>query len=162
MVRKILTEEERKEAKRKKAKAFRERNPGYGSVYRTKYRLEGKAKARLRLHKTLLIAAFGGLCQCCKGSFHHSEIDFHHVDKNSKERPLQPDRGWDTLATEAAKCIMLCANCHRLFHYYERNLECKTIQSSKYLPALKSLYAGHIRGPSLTELLKAGPKLSKG
>ncbi len=160
MPRKRLSEEERKEYRRNKASAFRARNPGYGAVYKTRYRQSGKAKARLRLHKSLLVEAFGGRCQCCGNAFHHAEFDFHHVDKETKERPLQPDRGWETLVTEAAKCVMLCANCHRLYHYFERNLECETILTSRHLPALKLLHGGHIRGPSLTELLRRGPKLS--
>ena len=162
MPRKRLTESERAERRREKARAFRARNPGYGAVYKTRYRQLGKAKARLRLQKSLLVEAFGGKCQCCGEAFHHSEFDFHHVDKETKERPLQPDRGWETLVTEAAKCVMLCANCHRLYHYYERNVECETILNSRHLSALKLLHAGLIRGPSLMELLKLGPKSSNG
>lgn len=159
MPQKRLTESERAERRREKARVFRARNPGYGAVYKTKYRLLGKAKARLRRQKAMLVEAFGGKCQCCGGVFHHAEFDFHHLDKGAKERPLQPDRAWKTLATEAAKCVMLCANCHRLYHYYERNAACETILNVKHLPVLRSLQEGHIRGPSLTELLKLGPKL---
>lgn len=160
MPRKRLTEEERKERRREKARNFRAKNPGYGACYKTKYRQSGKAKARLRLQKSLLVEAFGGKCQCCGGAFHHAEFDFHHLDKHAKERPLQPDRSWETLVTEAAKCVMLCANCHRLYHYFERNPECETILSTMHLSALRSLRAGLIRGPSLTALLSLGPKSS--
>lgn len=157
-----MSDEERAERRREKARLFRARNPGYGAVYKTKYRQSGKAKARLRFQKSLLVDAFGGRCQCCGGAFHHSEFDFHHLDKETKERPLQPDRGWETLVTEAAKCVMLCANCHRLYHYFERNTTCETILNSRHLSALKSLHAGLIHGPSLMELLKLGPKSSNG
>lgn len=153
----------RKEYNRQRQQRWRDKNPGYSSRYnasKTKYRAEGKAKARMRKHKGLLIETFGGRCQCCSEEFHQAEFDFHHLDKTTKERPLQPDRGWVTLVTEASKCVMLCANCHRLYHYFERNLTCETIQNHKLLPVLKSLHAGLIQGPSLTVLLKAGQKLS--
>lgn len=153
-----LTIDEVREKRRIRAKNWRARNPGYGAVYKTKYRRLGKAKARMRSQKIALIAAFGGSCQCCEGAFHHAEMDFHHVDSTTKERPLQPDRGWETLCAEAEKCVLVCSNCHRLVHYYERNPECETLLQHPLLSALKSLHAGHIRGPSKTELLKVGPK----
>lgn len=156
-------EESARIANKLKMQKWRAKNPGAnGSSKRAKekYRREGKAKARMRKQKGLLVETFGGKCQCCGGEFHHAELDFHHIDKTTKERPLQPDRAWTTLVNEAAKCVMLCSNCHRLYHYFERNQTCSTLLTHPLLPVLRLLLAGHIVGPSLTELLKAGAMLS--
>lgn len=163
-MRKSKYSDDPKERNRLKMLAWRAKNPGYTTLNikenRRRWKESGKPKERMRRHKGLLLEVFGGRCQCCGGEFHQAEFDFHHLDKETKERPLQPDRGWKTLAIEAAKCVMLCANCHRLYHYFERNPTCETLQTHSLLPALKSLHEGLIQGPSLTELLKAGTKLS--
>jgi len=61
---------------------------------------------------------------CSKCGFSHpAAIDFHHV--NPKEKEIGLDRlarncAWDRIEKELAKCIVLCANCHRIHHYEER------------------------------------------
>ena len=51
-------------------------------------------------------------------------LDFHHVDKNSKEISIARIvyRGWsnERILQEIAKCEALCANCHRILHCEER------------------------------------------
>lgn len=159
MSRKILTHQERLDAKAAKARKWRQKNPGYGNIYKTRYRESGKAKLRMRKQKSLLVSVFGGACQCCGGVFHHSEFDFHHLDKATKERPLQPDRSWATLAEEAQKCIMLCANCHRLYHFFERNQQCLSLAGCPHITRLQQIYAGDIWRPTLAEILKASSLL---
>lgn len=159
MPRKVLTEAQRLEAKRIKAKKWRAKNPGYGNIYKTRYRESGKAKLRMRKQKSLLVEVFGGKCQCCGGIFHYTEFDFHHVDAKSKERPLQPDRAWSTLAQEAQKCILLCANCHRLYHFYERNVDTLSLACHQYLVSLAAIKEGRVFGPSLETILAAASRL---
>lgn len=56
---------------------------------------------------------------------HPACIDFHHLDPSQKEsgvaRLLHNTRSKSTFLKELAKCIPLCANCHRKVHYEELN-----------------------------------------
>jgi hypothetical protein len=51
-------------------------------------------------------------------------LDFHHLDKSSKDRGLSYaySQGWsnERIVREIAKCEVLCANCHRILHWEER------------------------------------------
>ena len=58
-------------------------------------------------------------CSSCGYSRCGAALDFHHVDPAEKERrivasqwTLQPP----ALVAEIAKCVLLCANCHREVH----------------------------------------------
>lgn len=48
-------------------------------------------------------------------------IDFHHIDPNTKENKIntifQTTLRMDRVKEEVKKCIPLCGNCHRLYHY---------------------------------------------
>lgn len=49
-------------------------------------------------------------------------LDFHHIDPNKKDFQIsQGERyGWEKIKKELEKCIVLCSNCHRDFHYQEK------------------------------------------
>ena len=49
-------------------------------------------------------------------------LDFHHKDPNQKDFQIsQGERyGWEKVKREIEKCIVLCSNCHRDFHYQEK------------------------------------------
>ena len=74
--------------------------------------------ARWRRIKIEEIERLGGRCQDCGGTFHPDVYDFHHLDPTEKEyswsklRLFSPDRR----RFELAKCVVLCANCHRMRH----------------------------------------------
>lgn len=66
-------------------------------------------------------------CEKCGESF-WACLDFHHRDPSTKEGgiiSLIVRRGWgiDRLMTEIEKCDVLCANCHRKFHWLENEYE---------------------------------------
>ena len=65
----------------------------------------------------------GGKCNKCGGVFHSSAFDFHHV--NPEEKDVDPGalvrRSKEALYAELSKCILLCANCHRIHHWEESN-----------------------------------------
>ena len=50
-------------------------------------------------------------------------LDFHHINPKEKSFTIgQLKRGSkETILNEINKCICLCANCHRDFHYLEKN-----------------------------------------
>ena len=77
-------------------------------------------KKRRRELKELLVQAHGGRCEDCGYSISRVALDFHHRDASTKEFALSHFGGQrDVLVGEAAKCDLLCANCHRLRHAAE-------------------------------------------
>lgn len=75
-----------------------------------------------REKKAILDKARSGGCVRC-GESHPSCLDFHHRDRATKDADIATMRrfGLSRLVDEIAKCDVLCANCHRKFHYDERN-----------------------------------------
>lgn len=59
-------------------------------------------------------------------------LDFHHKDKSEKEFTIGKMKkgSLELLENEIKKCAVLCANCHREFHYLERE---KNITLEQYL-----------------------------
>lgn len=75
---------------------------------------------RYQIVKDALIEALGGKCSSCGGVFHRSVYDFHHKgDKQGSPSNMIVDRSVEEIAKEIAKCVLLCANCHRLEHNNE-------------------------------------------
>ena len=66
--------------------------------------------------KDRLIEYFGGKCHCCNQSFHQNVFDFHHLDPAVKEGKVNTFGSFEKCLEEAKKCILVCANCHRLIH----------------------------------------------
>ena len=62
-------------------------------------------------------------CTSC-GMKDHRVIEFHHTDPSNKTatvaRLLSRGKGSERIKREVNKCIPLCANCHRIFHYEEK------------------------------------------
>ena len=67
------------------------------------------------------IAYLGSACRDCDlnlAQSHYAVFKFHHLD------PAEKDADWSKLRlgsmakirTELAKCVLLCANCHRIRH----------------------------------------------
>lgn len=79
---------------------------------------------RIRI-KTSLVKAFGGKCQICGKEYPQSVFDFHHLDPSQKSFGLgvgATTRAKSAYAEEAKKCVMLCANCHRMVEHEEIQL----------------------------------------
>ena len=50
-------------------------------------------------------------------------LDFHHKNRGTKTFEISGyvrDRSIKTIKIEILKCVILCANCHRMLHYSER------------------------------------------
>jgi hypothetical protein len=78
------------------------------------YRYQKKMRGRLRAE---LLASRGGRCEDCGYDRASAALEFHHRDGRSKDFTLSrvstvPARIW----AEAAKCDLVCANCHRRRH----------------------------------------------
>lgn len=52
-------------------------------------------------------------------------LEFHHLDTNKKEFNIADyyysHFSFEKLNAEIAKCVIICANCHRILHAEERN-----------------------------------------
>jgi hypothetical protein len=63
-------------------------------------------------------------CEQC-GQNHPATLQFHHLNPNEKEIGLGSvvSQGWskERIKSEIDKCMVLCANCHFIHHWDERN-----------------------------------------
>lgn len=79
---------------------------------RIKARVE-ELKAKLKEYKQ------GKSCEFC-GENHPACLEFHHKDPSTKTLEVSKASrygwAWKQVLEEIAKCIILCANCHRKWH----------------------------------------------
>jgi 5-methylcytosine-specific restriction endonuclease McrA len=73
---------------------------------------------RWRRIKADEVESKGGSCADCGGVFHPDVFDFHHTNPAEKEYQWAKLRLFSAKRrrVELAKCVLLCANCHRLRH----------------------------------------------
>lgn len=63
----------------------------------------------------------GGCCFVCGKEYLNCQYDFHHLDPVTKKLDISKllfchPKNWETkVKPELDKCVMTCANCHRLF-----------------------------------------------
>ncbi|MCC6460155.1 MAG: hypothetical protein IT260_06775 [Saprospiraceae bacterium] len=57
-------------------------------------------------------------CQLNLNNTHYSVFEFHHLNPKIKEFNWTKLRmtSWEKITQELDKCILLCANCHRIIH----------------------------------------------
>jgi DNA-binding CsgD family transcriptional regulator len=87
---------------------------GRGSYRCLKCRREAVIRWRRRM-KLQLVAEAGGRCVLCGYDEFLGALQFHHLDPSEKSFGLAMrglTRSIARLREEAAKCILLCANCH--------------------------------------------------
>lgn len=85
-----------------------------GRVRCRRCRIEGVTEWRRRT-KRKLVAESGGRCVICGYDRCQAAMQFHHVDPREKEFHLSDKgvtRSIEALRAEAAKCALLCGNCH--------------------------------------------------
>lgn len=74
-------------------------------------------RKRRRKRKADLVAAYGGRCVDCGYGACPEALQFHHRDPATKDFGLGHFNGsLARLIAEAAKCDLVCANCHRIRH----------------------------------------------
>lgn len=89
--------------------------------YQRERKNEKSRRCRLRVidvrrrKRAGLVQLLGGRCVVCDFDKPWPECyDFHHLDKKLKRWQLGDcDHAWEDLKVEAAKCVLLCAVCHR-------------------------------------------------
>jgi len=73
---------------------------------------------RQRKLKAKAVEYLGGKCVDCNTIYHPAAYDFHHKDMAEKEFGIANSKltSFDKIKDELDKCILLCANCHRIRH----------------------------------------------
>ena len=77
-------------------------------------RSEAVSKRRRAVKKKLVEEA-GGRCALCGFDQHPAALQFHHLDPSTKSFQIGEGgltRGIEKCRAEAAKCVLLCSNCH--------------------------------------------------
>lgn len=74
---------------------------------------------RRQRKKEKAIQYLGSECNRCKGTFHHSIYEFHHIDPSQKDLNVSKilNSSWEKIKKEVDKCELLCANCHKIRHH---------------------------------------------
>ena len=106
-----------KECSNKKARAYYEKVKKDAQWIRNR---NAKAKKDGLEKKLKAIKYMGGVCQDCKKSYPPPVFDFHHLDPSEKELNLgdiMRRKDFSTIEKELSKCVLLCANCHRIRHF---------------------------------------------
>ena len=100
--------------KAKQQRLKRRENPEYIKQFNAKITEANK------LSKRAAVEYMGNSCSDCGGSFPDSVYDFHHLNMSEKE--MNPSRvlrlrDRTKVMKELNKCVLLCANCHRIRHF---------------------------------------------
>ena len=88
---------------------------GTGGRYRCKRCRSEHVSARRRRVKRLLVEEAGGRCILCGYDRYTGALQFHHLDPATKSFALSVQgvaRSLEKARAEAAKCVLICANCH--------------------------------------------------
>ncbi len=102
--------------------AFGLRNSKTGA-YRADCKECHAAEVREKYHQRKeMLNDFKSQCKCAKcGDTRSYVLDFHHINPNEKEDTLarltSNTSSVERINTEMQKCVVLCSNCHREFHY---------------------------------------------
>ena len=87
---------------------------------RFEYYLRYKDRTNIRRHEKSveLLRIAGGCCVRCGYNECDAALDFHHINPRTKQFNVKTGltRSMASLKSEIAKCVLLCANCHRLVH----------------------------------------------
>jgi 5-methylcytosine-specific restriction endonuclease McrA len=102
----------------------------------------------IRRRKLMILQRLGWEAKCVRCGYDRyiGALDFHHTDHTQKE--MSVNRGSiDSAVQEAAKCTLLCANCHREAHQHDT---AKSGRRRKSLTALPHLEA-YLRATDLSD-----------
>jgi hypothetical protein len=78
-------------------------------------------RAKVHAWKKVVMSQRGGKCERCGFAHPASDVyDFHHRDPATKEKKMVQIIDWDEFLSESNKCLLLCANCHRIVHWEDR------------------------------------------
>ena len=71
---------------------------------------------RWKERKKQAVSYLGGKCVDCNKVYHPNVFEFHHLrDKDASWNKVRL-WSWNRIKNELDKCVLLCANCHRIRH----------------------------------------------
>jgi NAD-dependent dihydropyrimidine dehydrogenase PreA subunit len=121
-----LSPEEKKIKRKEYNNRYEQKHPERAKEHRKRYeekhidqirkRASAWQKEKGRKNKLKAIEYLGGHCADCKNEFPPYVYDFHHLDPTIKDSNIARIMGrkWENIVSELDKCILLCANCHRI------------------------------------------------
>ena len=92
--------------------------------YKNKEKQIAKQKERFEALREWLVQYKRTLfCSSCGMSFkeHPECCDFHHIGEKKLDIAHLLKWSKSTVLKELEKCIPICANCHRILHFYKEN-----------------------------------------
>ena len=106
------TYQDRKDYFKEYYRSYYENNPDYRKQQRERAVAKGieNRKAYHEWKSTLACVYCGERESCC--------LEFHHLDPKSKDYELSKisSKSIKFILREAAKCVVLCSNCHKKLH----------------------------------------------
>jgi hypothetical protein len=94
------------------------RTEAYRQTHKDKWKIDNKKHSEKR-NKLINEWKSKGCAKC--GDTRSYVIDAHHIDPTQKQFSIGTSiRGIKPTQQELEKCIPLCSNCHREFHYLEQ------------------------------------------
>ena len=107
----------------KELKDFNKRPNGNISSYCTKCCNDNRYSL-IKQHKITIITELGGKCCICGYNKNISALEFHHTEPEHKDFHISNTKttNINKIRLEIAKCILVCANCHREIHYPQNNI----------------------------------------
>ena len=116
-----------------------EKRKAYHKEQSRKYYLANKDKVMVLSKANRAIGkarwdAFKRTLKCTKCEQNHpAALDFHHVDPSEKENlvsKLVSQGCFAAAMEEVQKCVVLCANCHRIHHYEENSAKIQPLTTN--------------------------------
>jgi hypothetical protein len=114
------------EAKKEYNRQWRKANPNalkqYYKTNKERFKAHNK-KNRDKASAYIQEAKKGKSCSICGWDKHHCALDFHHTDPSTKSKEvaaMAQTGSIKKIQEEMDKCILVCANCHRILHHERR------------------------------------------
>lgn len=108
--------------------------------------IKNSSDARKKITKRF--AEYKATLHCTRcGQNHPATLDFHHVTRSKGDVKLyllvRNGHFWKRIMQEVDKCVVLCANCHRIHHHDEKEVkkvrrQKKVKKKLKKFPAVQS------------------------
>jgi hypothetical protein len=103
-------------------KQYYQKNKNKAKSYYKKYKEDFvKQNQKLRKRNKDFITAYKTerCCSICGYNNHACALDFHHIHGKAKNISVlcKESHSIERIKEEIDKCIILCANCHRVQHY---------------------------------------------
>ena len=100
---------------------------------------EEKPKTRNQSYRERMVALLRDIkmksgCVICGYKEHWAALDFHHTNPSEKENlvsKLVSQGCFAAAMEEVQKCIVLCANCHRIHHYEENSVKIQPLTTNQ-------------------------------